>query len=154
MRKSTVLIRCVSSFTQTNNILLYLFILGEKVPHFVEVDEALRQENQIPFLILQPLRPLHYARRYIVGVSHFKNLDGEEIVPSSNFLCLREENTTSDCPSSQAFLTKKQRIQQEVIEPLITIGMQRYIIESPVKTERIGSMQDLARFNHVSYFIW
>ena len=61
------------------------------VPHFVELDFALKEEGFGYVLILQPAVPLRYAAHYVVAVRRLRNLkDGQLIQPSTTFTALRD----------------------------------------------------------------
>ena len=76
---------------------------GERVPHWVEVDAyntaygagqtytnpAGQTATLHPLLILQPAEPLHFGRRYVVGVRQFVTTAGTVVQPSPGFAALR-----------------------------------------------------------------
>src|SRR5690606_18366949 len=55
-----------------------------------QIDASTDENPDGPALVLQPIRPLEHARRYIVAVRHVMGEDGEEVAPSPVFAALRD----------------------------------------------------------------
>lgn len=68
-------------------------VTGEAVPHFAEIDPVPEKVDDRA-LILRPLRPLQWGRRYVVVVQRLRHPGGSIIAPSPTFDRIFNEKAT------------------------------------------------------------
>lgn len=69
---------------------------GERQPYFAEFDESgLAVEGQ-QFLMIRPVQPLAYGRRYVVGIRDVVDAAGAPVPPSDGFAALRDGTPTEN----------------------------------------------------------
>eukprot|EP00960_Hanusia_phi_P009883 288153-Hanusia_phi.AAC.3 len=90
---------------------------AQPVPHFVELDVALKEEGRGYVLVLQPAVPLRYSAHYVVAARRLRNVvDNQLIQPSTTFVALRDG---SGDPQRQA------AFEDSVFSTLARAGWQR-----------------------------
>ncbi|MEC7988298.1 MAG: hypothetical protein VX278_24235 [Myxococcota bacterium] len=85
---------------------------GLRVPHFVE-REYFALESERSLLLLRPLEPLQYNKRYVVGIRNLVDVQGDAVSAPSGFASLRDQTATD--PD----LLRQQSLYEEVIFPTL-----------------------------------
>ena len=93
---------------------------GERVPHFVELDQRTTIPSQ-RLLTLYPMTPLRHGRRYVVGIRGLVREGGEPVAVSPGFAALRDCSSTDD----PDVLGQRARYEAEVFPVLAADGFDR-----------------------------
>ncbi|MEE2750711.1 MAG: hypothetical protein VX519_04730 [Myxococcota bacterium] len=93
---------------------------GERVPHFVEIDNTTEEVSQ-RLLSLQPMVPLDFASRYVVGIRGLVQNDGNPVPPSEIF----EELRDSVDPEAWDFEGRREHFEEVVFPTLSDQGFER-----------------------------
>ena len=99
-------------------------VTGERVPHFVELDQVGDDDDQ-RVLFLRPVVPLEHSRRYVVGLRGLVRPDGTPIEPSPHFLALRDGGTPDDADASADLGWRRAQFATDVFPPLEADGFAR-----------------------------
>jgi len=67
---------------------------GERIPHFVELDETAEDPDQRT-LMIRPVTPMAHGRRHIVAIRGLHSTSGGEIPASEAFAALRDGESTN-----------------------------------------------------------
>lgn len=92
---------------------------GERIPHFVELDESGDNPNRKAFMIW-PVKALKNATRYIVAVRNLVKEDGTLVEPSSAFLALRDNIITNN-PD----IEYRRNLYEDIFARLEVVGVSR-----------------------------
>ena len=68
---------------------------GERVPHFAEVDQMAEEDSQ-RLLVINPVEPLDFETRYVVGIRGLQTTAGADVQSSEAFSALRDATETQD----------------------------------------------------------
>jgi hypothetical protein len=66
---------------------------GERIPHFVELDETAEEPSERT-LMIRPIAPMAHGTRHIVAIRGLTHTDGSNILPSDAFAALRDGAST------------------------------------------------------------
>ncbi len=70
-------------------------LTGQRVPHFAELEAQATDPDQ-QLLYLRPVQPLQHAQRYVVGIRHLQDREGNTLAAPLGFSMLRDGATTQD----------------------------------------------------------
>jgi len=97
---------------------------GERVPHFVEIDQVGNDDDERVFF-LRPIVPLDHATHYVVGIRGLKRPDGTDIEPSDHFLALRDGVEPGDADDAADLPWRRAQFDADVFPALEAAGFPR-----------------------------
>ena len=95
-------------------------VTGERVAHFADIDASTMNNPDGPALVIQPIRPLVHARRYIVAVRGLVDESGSEIAPSQVFAALRDGSS-----HPEPYVARRRAEFEDIFGRLETAGVAR-----------------------------
>lgn len=95
---------------------------GERVMHFVEVDQRGAREGQLEreLLIMHPAASLVPGHRYLVAMRQLRNRNGERVGPEAVFRAYRD-----DTPTAIAAIEERRSRMSALFEELAALGVAR-----------------------------
>ena len=109
-----------ASLTEGSLTILLDAETGERIPHFAERDVSL-EDSDNSSLLIHPVAPLRYGKRYVVGVRGLVDAAGAPLAPTEAFAQLRDGT-----PSDTWDVEGRRPVYDEVVFPALeAAGWQR-----------------------------